>query len=102
MASVRTGVFLTLDPQSTLGLYSITSSARASSVGETVRPSVLAVCRLMTSSNLVGACTGRSHEREQPSAIQRGCCNERHPNPRAIHREPRARLSADGRQELLS
>src|SRR5262245_14050809 len=40
--------------------YSITSSARASSVGGTGRPSVLAVCRLMTSSNLVGACTGSS------------------------------------------
>src|SRR5215469_13207587 len=33
--------------------YSITSSARASSVGGTVRPSALAVTRLMTSSNLV-------------------------------------------------
>ena len=40
--------------------YSITSSARASSVGGTSRPSALAVLRLMTSSNLVGACTGRS------------------------------------------
>src|SRR5262245_14639232 len=40
--------------------HSITSSARASSVEETVRPSVLAVFRLMASSNLVGACTGRS------------------------------------------
>ena len=34
--------------------YSITSSARASSVGGTLRPSALAVLRLMTSSNLVG------------------------------------------------
>ena len=34
--------------------YSITSSARASSVGGTMRPSILAVLRLMTSSNLVG------------------------------------------------
>ena len=33
--------------------YSITSSARASSVGGTSRPSALAVLRLMTSSNLV-------------------------------------------------
>ena len=41
-------------------LHSITSSARASSVGGTSRPSALAVLRLMTSSNLVGACTGRS------------------------------------------
>jgi hypothetical protein len=39
--------------------HSITSSARASSIGVTVSPSVLAVCRLMTSSNLVGGCTGR-------------------------------------------
>jgi len=39
--------------------YSINSSARVSSVGGTVRPSVLAVLRLMTNSNLVGACTGR-------------------------------------------
>src|SRR5260370_31289823 len=41
-------------------LYWITSSARASSVGGTVRPSVLAVLRLITSSYLVGVCTGRS------------------------------------------
>ena len=40
--------------------YSITSSARASSFGGTFRPSALAVLRLMTSSYLVGACTGRS------------------------------------------
>src|SRR5262249_41472719 len=36
-------------------LHSITSSARASSVGGTVRPSALAVFRLITSSYLVGA-----------------------------------------------
>src|ERR1035437_1928087 len=35
--------------------HSITSSARAISVGGTVRPSVLAVLRLITNSNLVGA-----------------------------------------------
>src|SRR5262245_24421093 len=40
--------------------HSITSSARASTVVGTSRPSVLAVLRLITSSNLVGACTGRS------------------------------------------
>ena len=40
--------------------HSITSSARASSDGGTVRPSVLAVLRLMTNSYLVAACTGRS------------------------------------------
>src|SRR5262249_47406376 len=41
-------------------LHSITSSARASRVGGTSMPSVLAVFKLMTSSYLVGACTGRS------------------------------------------
>src|SRR5207245_7064447 len=41
-------------------LHSITSSARASSVGGTSRPSALAALRLITSSYLVGACTGRS------------------------------------------
>jgi len=40
--------------------YSITSSARASSDGGTVRPSAFAVLRLITNSYLVGACTGRS------------------------------------------
>src|SRR5262249_34467439 len=40
-------------------LHSITSSARASSVGGTSRPSALAVLRLITNSYLVGACTGR-------------------------------------------
>src|SRR5215471_16598280 len=42
-----------------LRTHSITSSARASRLSGTVRPSVLAVLRLMTSSYLVGACTGR-------------------------------------------
>src|SRR6516165_3808843 len=40
--------------------YSITSSARASTEGGIVMPSVLAVLRLITSSYLVGDCTGRS------------------------------------------
>src|SRR5262249_19657084 len=40
--------------------HSITSSARASSVGGTVRPSTLAVTRLTTRSNLVGCSTGMS------------------------------------------
>ena len=40
--------------------HSITSSARASSVGGTSRPSAFAVMRLITSSYLVGDCTGRS------------------------------------------
>jgi hypothetical protein len=40
--------------------YSITSSARAISVGGNSRSSAFAVLRLITSSYLVGACTGRS------------------------------------------
>src|SRR5262249_55983231 len=40
--------------------HSITSSARASSVGGTSRPSAFAVVRLMTRSNFVGCSTGRS------------------------------------------
>src|ERR1019366_10168967 len=40
--------------------HSITSSARAISVGGTVRPRAFAVLRLMTSSNLVGCWTGKS------------------------------------------
>jgi hypothetical protein len=47
-------------PQTRGRPYSITSSARASSVGGTSRPRALAVLRLITSSYLVGACTGRS------------------------------------------
>ena len=39
--------------------HSITSSARASSIGGTSRPSALAVLRLITNSYLVGACTVR-------------------------------------------
>jgi len=42
--------------------YSITSSARARSVGGTVSPSALAVFRLMTSSNLVGR-AGPAHKK---------------------------------------
>src|SRR5215208_7040691 len=40
--------------------HSITSSARARSVGGMVRPRAFAVLRLTTSSNAVGICTGRS------------------------------------------
>src|SRR6476620_1922403 len=46
--------------------YSITASARASSVGGTLRPSALAALRLMTSSYLVGACTGRLASAKNP------------------------------------
>jgi len=41
-------------------LHSITSSARARSVGGISRPSILAVSALMTSSNLLACTTGRS------------------------------------------
>src|SRR6476660_6510453 len=41
-------------------LHSITSSAMESSDGGTVRPSILAVTALMTSSNLLDCTTGRS------------------------------------------
>jgi hypothetical protein len=40
--------------------YSITSSAVICMISGIVRPSALAVLRLMINSNLVGACTGRS------------------------------------------
>ena len=40
--------------------HSMTSSARPSNVYGIVRPSALAVLRLMISSNLVGCSTGRS------------------------------------------
>src|SRR5215472_18403159 len=40
--------------------HSITSSASAVTVGATVRPSVVAVLRLMANSNLAGACAGSS------------------------------------------
>jgi hypothetical protein len=40
--------------------YSITSSARASSMDGIARPSALAVLKLITNSNLVGCSTGRS------------------------------------------
>src|SRR6266404_2522118 len=41
-------------------LYSITSSARASSAGGMMTPSAFAVFKLITRSNLVGCSTGRS------------------------------------------
>ena len=47
-------------PHADILIYSITSSARASSVSGTVRPSALAVLRFMASSNVVGCSTGRS------------------------------------------
>src|SRR5262249_3454548 len=40
--------------------HSITSSARASSIGGISRPRALAAARLITNSNLSASCTGRS------------------------------------------
>ena len=42
-----------------IGAYSITSSGRASSVGDTSSPNALAVWRLMTSANLLACTTGK-------------------------------------------
>src|SRR5262245_44767713 len=47
-------------PKADIGVHSISSSASAISLSGIVRPSALAVLRLMISSNFVGACTGRS------------------------------------------
>src|SRR5450759_620609 len=47
-------------PRSKRRSYSITSSARPISVLGTLRPSALAVFKLMYSSTLVACCTGRS------------------------------------------
>jgi hypothetical protein len=49
-----------MSTRSKAAAYSITSSARASTELGRSRPSNLAVFRLITSSYLVGACTGRS------------------------------------------
>src|SRR5215475_1341936 len=48
------------DELAALHAHSITSSASTSRVGEMSRPSVLAVLRLITNSNLVGCRTGSS------------------------------------------
>ena len=62
----RVGVLLSFDesdpePRDELpSFHWITSSAVAKSASGTVRPSALAVLRLMTRSNLVGCTTGRS------------------------------------------
>src|SRR5262249_62147509 len=53
-------------------LHSITSSARASSVGGTSRPSALAVLRLITSSNLVGARDRPAYLHSQNAWANRG------------------------------
>ena len=43
-----------------IAAYPVTSSAMASRLGGTVRPSIRAVLRLINSSYLFGRCTGRS------------------------------------------
>ena len=67
--------------------YSITSSARASKVGETVRPSARAVLRLTVSSSLVGNSIGRSPGRA-PLRIFRSAAARA---PQAATRWPRRR-----------
>src|SRR5262249_21319535 len=56
----QTSLAVSSHASSLLRLHSITSSARASTVAGTSRPSAFAVLRLITNSYLVGACTGRS------------------------------------------
>src|SRR5262249_39125788 len=68
--------------------HSITSSARASRLSGTVRPSAFAVLRLVASSYLVGACTGRSAR-----GIARG---------NAIARRERRKLDAPAREEHVT
>src|SRR6266567_5481331 len=53
-------LFETKRQRAILRPHSITSSARARSACGTVRPSAVAVFRLMTRSNVVGCWTGRS------------------------------------------
>src|ERR1700758_3878544 len=69
LAQVEEPIFHHIAPSATLPFtigagvalpYSITSSARASRVGGTVRPSALAVLRLMINSSFVACWTGRS------------------------------------------
>src|SRR5215217_4990126 len=58
--AIGDGVTTRLMQRSKNDRYSITWSARASSVEGTVRPSAFAVLRLIRSSNFVGCSTGRS------------------------------------------
>jgi hypothetical protein len=56
----RTSSIGSFVPSTDMNCYSITSSAWTSNEGGMVMPSALAVFMLITSSNLVGCCTGRS------------------------------------------
>jgi hypothetical protein len=58
--SVTSGLMHCSKRRASVLAHSITSSARASNVGGTSRPSALAVFKLTISSYLVGFCTGRS------------------------------------------
>src|SRR5262249_22846892 len=62
-----------LDPSPLWSLYSITWSARASSMGGPVRPSALAVVRSMTRSNFVEARRMRVFYPSRPSARMVSC-----------------------------
>jgi hypothetical protein len=53
-------IHVCLGPIADIGCYSITSSARARTDGEIVRPNAFAVLRLITSAYLFAACTGSS------------------------------------------
>ena len=55
----RANLMSAVTPIADIAIYSITASARASTAGGIVRPSALAVLRLITRSYLVGACTGK-------------------------------------------
>src|SRR5262249_43942744 len=57
---LRRGLQRGAAPSQQTSAYSMTSSARASTVSGTVRPSVLAVLTLIVSSYLIGCCTGNS------------------------------------------
>src|SRR5262249_18662395 len=61
------------DPSPLWSLYSITSAARASNMGGTVRPSALAVVRSMTRSNFVEARRMRVCYPSRPSARMVSC-----------------------------
>ena len=60
VGAVRSGLLALIRFRASRPHHSMTSSARARIDGGTVRPSALAVLRLITSSNFVGCWTGRS------------------------------------------
>ena len=81
--------------------HSITSSARASSSGGTVRPSIRAVSALMTSSNLLDCTTGRSARAWRDVWVRLGQKSPtRCRHPRACHR-PGFSISPSSTQRRL-